>query len=106
MQPAADVMKKALEDVSWSAPQFPVISNVDGSLQTNADSIRDSLVKQISVPVLWTACMATLSEAGCTHFVECGPGNVLSGLSKRIDKSVPIKSIETVAAIQAGVSDL
>ena len=50
--------------------------------------------------------MATLRGAGCTRFVECGPGNVLSGLSKRIDKSVPIKSIETVAAIEAGVTDL
>ena len=106
MQPAADVMQEAFEDVSWSKPLFPVISNVDGSLQTNADSIRDSLVKQISVPVLWTACMATLIEAGCTHFVECGPGNVLSGLSKRIDKSVPIKSIDTVEAIEAGVTYL
>jgi [acyl-carrier-protein] S-malonyltransferase len=106
MQPAAEVMQKAFEDVKWSAPQFPVVSNVDGSLQTNADSIRDSLVNQISAPVLWTTCMATLGEAGCTHFVECGPGNVLSGLSKRIDKSVPIKSIETVSAIEAGVTDL
>ena len=106
MQPAAEVMQQAFEDVSWSTPQFPVVSNVDGSLRSNADSIRDSLVKQISAPVLWTTCMATLREAGCTHFVECGPGNVLSGLSKRIDKSVPIKSIETVAAIEAGVTDL
>ena len=106
MQPAAEVMQQAFEDVSWSTPQFPVVSNVDGSLQSNADSIRDSLVKQISAPVLWTTCMATLGEAGCTQFVECGPGNVLSGLSKRIDKSVPIKSIETVAAIEAGVTDL
>ena len=106
MQPAAEVMQQAFEDVSWSTPQFPVVSNVDGSLQSNADSIRDSLVKQISAPVLWTTCMATLRGAGCTRFVECGPGNVLSGLSKRIDKSVPIKSIETVAAIEAGVTDL
>ena len=106
MQPAAEVMQQAFEDVSWSTPQFPVVSNVDGSLQTDAELIRDSLVKQISAPVLWTTCMATLREAGCTHFVECGPGNVLSGLSKRIDKSVPIKSIETVAAIKAGVTDL
>jgi [acyl-carrier-protein] S-malonyltransferase len=106
MKPAAEVMQQAFEDVKWSAPQFPVVSNVDGSLQTNADSIRDSLVKQISAPVLWTTCMATLREAGCSHFVECGPGNVLSGLSKRIDKSIPIKSIETVAAIKAGVTDL
>jgi len=106
MQPAADVMQQAFEDATWATPQFPVVSNVDGSLQTDADSIRESLVKQISAPVLWTTCMATLREAGCTQFVECGPGNVLSGLSKRIDKSVPIKSIELVAAINAGVTDL
>lgn len=106
MQPAADVMQQAFEDASWGTPQFPVVSNVDGSLQTDADSIRESLVKQISAPVLWTSCMATLREGGCTQFVECGPGNVLSGLSKRIDKSVPIKSIELVAAINAGVTDL
>ena len=106
MQPAAEVMQQAFEDVNWSTPEFPVVSNVDGSLQSNADSIRDSLVRQISAPVLWTTCMATLREAGCTNFIECGPGNVLSGLSKRIDKSVPIASIETVAAIEAGVTDL
>jgi len=106
MQPAADVMQQAFEDATWATPQFPVVSNVDGSLQTDADSIRESLVKQISAPVLWTTCMATLREAGCTQFVECGPGNVLSGLSKRIDKSVPIKSIELVAAINAGVTDV
>ena len=106
MRPAAEVMQRAFEDVSWSTPQFPVVSNVDGSLQSNADSIRHSLVRQISAPVLWTTCIATLREAGCTHFVECGPGNVLSGLSKRMDKSLPIKSLETVAAIEAGVTDL
>ncbi len=106
MQSAAEVMQRAFEDVNWSTPEFPVVSNVDGSLQSNADSIRDSLVRQISAPVLWTTCMATLREAGCTNFIECGPGNVLSGLSKRIDKSVPITSIETVAAIEAGVTDL
>ncbi len=106
MQSAAEVMQRAFEDVNWSTPEFPVVSNVDGSLQSNADSIRDSLVRQISAPVLWTTCMATLREAGCTNFIECGPGNVLSGLSKRIDKSVPIASIETVAAIEAGVTDL
>ena len=106
MKPAAEAMQQAFEDVNWSTPQYPVVSNVDGSLQTNVNSIRESLVKQISAPVLWTKCMATLRESGCNHFVECGPGSVLSGLSKRIDKSVPIKSIETVAAIEAGIADL
>lgn len=106
MQPAADVMAKAFETVSWHAPSFPVVSNVDGSLQASPDAIKASLVKQISSPVLWTECMNTLKQQGCDQFLECGPGNVLCGLSKRIDKTVPIKSIEAVASIEAGLSDL
>ena len=106
MQPAADVMAEAFETVSWHAPSFPVVSNVDGSLQASPDAIKASLVKQISSPVLWTECMNTLKQQGCDQFLECGPGNVLCGLSKRIDKTVPIKSIEAVASIEAGLSDL
>ena len=106
MQPAADVMADAFETVSWHAPSFPVVSNVDGSLQASPDAIKASLVKQISSPVLWTECMNTLKQQGCDQFLECGPGNVLCGLSKRIDKTVPIKSIEAVASIEAGLSDL
>ena len=106
MQPAADVMAEAFETVSWHAPSFPVVSNVDGSLQASPDAIKASLVKQISSPVLWTECMNTLKQQGCDQFLECGPGNVLCGLSKRIEKTVPIKSIEAVASIEAGLSDL
>ena len=106
MQPAADVMAEAFEAVSWHEPSFPVISNVDGSLQSSPDAIKASLVKQISSPVLWTECMNTLKQQGCDQFLECGPGNVLCGLSKRIDKTVPIKSIEAVVSIEAGLSDL
>ena len=106
MQPAADVMAEAFETVSWHEPSFPVVSNVDGSLQASPDAIKASLVKQISSPVLWTECMNTLKQQGCDQFLECGPGNVLCGLSKRIDKTVPIKSIEAVASIEAGLSDL
>lgn len=106
MQPAADVMAEAFETVSWHAPSFPVVSNVDGSLQASPDAIKASLVKQISSPVLWTECMNTLKQQGCDQLLECGPGNVLCGLSKRIDKTVPIKSIEAVASIEAGLSDL
>ena len=106
MQPAADVMAEAFETVSWHEPSFPVVSNVDGSLQASPDAIKASLVKQISSPVLWTECMNALKQQGCDQFLECGPGNVLCGLSKRIDKTVPIKSIEAVASIEAGLSDL
>jgi [acyl-carrier-protein] S-malonyltransferase len=58
------------------------------------------------MPVLWTHCIKTLRIAGCDRFIECGPGSVLCGLSKRIDKTVPIKSIESVPALVAGLSDL
>lgn len=106
MHPAAEVMAEAFEKVAWHAPSFPVVSNVDGSLQVSSDAIKASLVKQISSPVLWTECMGTLKTQGCDQLLECGPGNVLCGLSKRIDKTVPIKSIEAVASIKAGLSDL
>ena len=106
MQPAADIMAAAFREVDWSLPDFPVVSNVDGSLQRDPAEIKASLVKQISSPVMWTECVATLGSVGCEVFIESGPGNVLSGLSKRIDKSVPIKSIESVASIEAGLSDL
>jgi [acyl-carrier-protein] S-malonyltransferase len=105
MQPAAEVMAEAFETVAWHAPSFPVVSNVDGSLQVSSDAIKASLVKQISSPVLWSECMGTLKTQGCDQLLECGPGNVLCGLSKRIDKTVPIKSIEAVASIKAGLSD-
>ena len=106
MQPAADIMASAFDEVVWSEPHFPVVSNVDGSLQRDPADIKQSLVKQISSPVMWTECVATLGRVGCEMFIESGPGNVLSGLSKRIDKSVPIKSIESVTSIEAGLSDL
>jgi len=106
MQPAAEVMAEAFETVAWHAPSFPVVSNVDGSLQVSSDAIKASLVKQVSSPVLWSECMGTLKTQGCDQLLECGPGNVLCGLSKRIDKTVPIKSIEAVASIKAGLSDL
>ena len=106
MQPAADIMTLAFDEVVWSEPDFPVVSNVDGSLQRDPTVIKQSLVKQISSPVMWTECVATLGRVGCEMFIESGPGNVLSGLSKRIDKSVPIKSIESVTSIEAGLSDL
>lgn len=106
MQPAADVMAEAFEAVAWRTPSFPVVSNVDGALLASPSLIKTSLVQQISSPVLWTECMSTLKNQGCGQFIECGPGSVLCGLSKRIDKSVPIKSIESVAAIEAGLTDL
>ena len=79
MQPAAAVMAEAFQSVALEDAQMPVISNVDAQPHRKAVEIRRLLVRQVSEPVMWTQCVMTLLEAGCTHFMECGPGKVLTG---------------------------
>jgi len=83
-----------------------VISNIDALPQTDSDDIRARLVKQVSSPVQWTGCVATMLSMGCSHFVECGPGKVLSGLIRRIDKSKPAFCVETPDSMQATLAEL
>ena len=86
MQPAAAVMAEAFQSISLSDAKIPVVSNVDAQPHRTAVEIRRLLVRQVSEPVMWTQCMLTLLQSGCKTFVECGPGKVLTGLIKRIDK--------------------
>jgi [acyl-carrier-protein] S-malonyltransferase len=88
MQPAAAVMAEAFQSVALEDAQMPVISNVDAQPHRKAVEIRRLLVRQVSEPVMWTQCVMTLLEAGCTQFMECGPGKVLTGLIRRIDRSI------------------
>lgn len=95
MTHAGDVLREVLATTDLRAPLIPVISNVDAQAQQTASAIRDLLVQQVSAPVQWTGCVATMIDMGCERFVECGPGKVLSGLVKRIDKSKPCSVVET-----------
>ena len=95
MTHAGDVLREALATTDLRAPLIPVISNVDAQAQQTASAIRELLVQQVSAPVQWTGCVATMIDMGCERFVECGPGKVLSGLVKRIDKSKPCSVVET-----------
>ena len=104
MQPAADAMSEAFDEVTWEDPAFPVISNVNGLAQTTASDIRTQLVKQICAPVLWTECMGTMQKLGCNQLIEVGPGNVLCGLAKRINKATQCAGIESPTALHAAVS--
>ena len=85
MKPAAEKLREALAGVALAAPQIPVVNNVDVAVQQDADAIRDALYRQAFGPVRWVECVQALKARGITHLVECGPGKVLAGLTKRID---------------------
>ena len=98
MAPAAHELAQALQDISLRTPSIPVVQNVDGKVTTEVTVIRDNLIQQLTHPVQWVACVETMLQAGCDVFVECGAGKVLTGLTKRISKSVACFSTEHAAA--------
>jgi [acyl-carrier-protein] S-malonyltransferase len=87
MAPAADKLKAALEATPIKEPRIPVISNVDVNPHTDAASIRATLAKQLTNPVQWETTMTTLLGKGLESATEVGPGKVISGIMKRVDKA-------------------
>ena len=85
MKPAAEKLRAALAATPLAAPQIPVLNNIDVAVQQDADAIRDALYRQAFGPVRWVECVQALKGRGITNLVECGPGKVLMGLTKRID---------------------
>ncbi|HAU58135.1 MAG TPA: [acyl-carrier-protein] S-malonyltransferase [Comamonadaceae bacterium] len=85
MKPAAEKLRAALAATALAAPQISVLNNIDVAVQQDADAIRDALYRQAFGPVRWVECVQALKGRGITHLVECGPGKVLMGLTKRID---------------------
>jgi [acyl-carrier-protein] S-malonyltransferase len=88
MQPAADKLESYLEKVSISAPKITVLNNVDVGIETDPARIRQALVRQAASPVRWVETIKKMADAGVTHIVECGPGKVLAGMTKRIAPGV------------------
>lgn len=84
MQVAADRLKKDIEYLSWSDLKVPLINNVEAKAIQSAEDVRSSLVKQLPSPVRWQDTIMTMSQMGIRHFIEIGPGKVLTGLVKRI----------------------
>ena len=85
MKPAAEKLREKLAVTVLAAPQIPVVNNIDVAVQTDADAIRDALVRQAFGPVRWVECVAAIKARGVTTLVECGPGKVLAGMVKRVD---------------------
>jgi [acyl-carrier-protein] S-malonyltransferase len=82
-----------------------VIQNADAKAHGNVDAIRDALARQLYSPVRWTACVQALAANGAARLIECGPGKVLAGLAKRIDKSLDARAIGLAADFDAALAD-
>ena len=106
MKPAADKMAEALAGVTFNSPEIQVLQNVDAGYHSNVDEIRSNLVAQMFSAVLWTETIQRLAADDVTTVVECGPGKVLSGLTKRIDKSIQGLSINSLESLTTTLETL
>ena len=93
---AGESLGKVLCGINTAVPVIPYVTNVDASVVTQPDRVKDLLVSQVSSPVLWEKCIATLRSEGVEQFIEIGPGKTLAGFMKRIDREIVVKSISTV----------
>ncbi len=106
LKPAADRLAQDIAAITFKAPAIPVVHNVNAATQTDPEGIKTLMIEQIYHPVLWVECMSALTKQGINTCVECGPGKVLSGLTKRIDRSVSSLSIESPDALSEAVASL
>ena len=107
MKPAAEKLKAALAETTLAAPQIPVVNNIDVAVETDPDRIRDALYRQAFGPVRWVECIRQIKNMGITTVIECGPGKVLTGMSKRIDAELNAAAFydpETLTEIKALLS--
>lgn len=103
MKPAAATLANALMETAFAAPTVPVISNVDVATYATAAQIRVGLERQLYNPVRWTDTIRQLVAHGATAIIECGPGKVLAGLTKRIDRAVDTISFDEPDAIESSI---
>jgi [acyl-carrier-protein] S-malonyltransferase len=106
MRPAGDNLALALADISVQQPNIPVVHNVHGKTESDPAVIKALLVEQIYSAVKWVDCVETMLAAGITHTIECGPGKVLSGLNKRINKSLNCSNIDSPESLSAALESI
>ena len=104
MKPAAEKLAVALQDIEFKTPEISVINNVDVAAETDAEKIKDALVRQLHCPVRWTDIIKKMAADGISLQVEAGPGKVLSGLVRRIDKSFTAQAINDTATLEKSLA--
>jgi [acyl-carrier-protein] S-malonyltransferase len=109
MQPAQDLLALDLAGQEFHDPAFQVAANVNATLVTSGDEARRALIAQVTGAVRWVECIQLLLAEGATHFVEVGPGRVLSGLMKQIlgkDSTMPVFNVEDAGSLEKAVAGL
>ena len=95
MRPAAEALASQMSDTRFNSPVIPIIHNVNAEAEADPNRIKQLIIEQIYPPVLWVSCVNALVDAGIKQVIECGPGKVLTGLVKRIDRSLATAVSET-----------
>jgi [acyl-carrier-protein] S-malonyltransferase len=106
MQPAQEEVARVLSGLQMNDPQFPVASNVSGTMVTTSDGARSALIEQVTGAVRWVDCVRTLAAAEAQVLVEVGPGKVLSGLLRQIDSEKKSLNVEDTASLENALSGL
>ncbi|MCD6526772.1 MAG: ACP S-malonyltransferase [Desulfuromonas sp.] len=101
MQPAGEQLKTVLDLVDVSELAIPVVTNVEASANTDSGRVKELLVSQVSAPVCWDSSVRYMIDHGVERFIEIGPGKVLCGLSRRIERRMPVANIENIASLKA-----
>ena len=104
MRPAAERLAQRLADVSICKPEIEVINNVDVAVYAEPEKIRDALVRQAFSPVRWIELIQAMAGRGMSHVIECGPGKVLAGMTKRIAREVEGGSAHDAASLEQSIA--
>jgi len=105
MREAANRLSETMAGMRWHDPVIPVVQNVDAEVHDGAQAIRDALVRQLYLPVQWTGCVQALAARGVVRIAECGPGKVLAGLCRRIDKTLDARALGTPGEFETALAD-
>jgi len=103
MDPVGAQLEEALRAIDVRPPTVPVYHNIDAAPRTSADEIRTALARQVHRPVLWVECVQAMQRAGATMMIEFGPGKVLCGLARRIDRALTALPVEDTATLAAAI---
>lgn len=106
MQPAAQLLEADLRDTPFHTLRIPLVNNVDAELITSGDEARESLIRQVTLPVRWEESIRELIDQGVNTFVEAGPGRVLTGLLRQIDRSIHVFNVEDEKSLRSTLEKL
>lgn len=105
MAPASERLAELLEAADFQPARVPVVQNVDAAATVDADEIRRKLLRQLVSPVRWAASVRAMAREGLREFVECGPGNVLTGLARRVDRSLNVRGIGDMNGLESALAN-